>query len=147
MVPCFSATRASIEYVVAAPPYRAAGNTAMGWKISNLRTEMTRLVRRAGVSGWPRLFHSMRASRQTELQREFPLHIVCSWLGNSPRISQQSYLLVTEDNFAKAAGVAKVVVSPPPFCPKRSILAGLVKFFAVGCGLNDIAPSADSSGP
>ena len=79
----------------------------MGWKNSNLRTEMTRLLRRAGVSGWPRLFHSMRASRQTELQREFPLHVVCSWLGNSPRIAQQSYLLVTEDDFAKAAGAKK----------------------------------------
>jgi len=55
-------------------------------------------------------FHSMRASRQTELQREFPLHVVCSWLGNSPRIAQQSYLLVTEDDFAKAAGVQKVMV-------------------------------------
>ena len=98
------------EYVVAAPQYRAAANTAMGWKNSNLRTEMTRLLRRAGVSGWPRLFHSMRASRQTELQREFPLHVVCSWLGNSPRIAQQSYLLVTEDDFAKAAGVQKVMV-------------------------------------
>jgi hypothetical protein len=44
------------------------------------------------------------------LQREFPLHVVCSWLGNSPRIVQQSYLLVTGDDFAKAAGVAKVMV-------------------------------------
>ena len=103
-----SATK--VSFVVAAPQYRAAANTAMGWKNSNLRTEMTRLLRRAGVSGWPRLFHSMRASRQTELQREFPLHVVCSWLGNSPRIAQQSYLLVTEDDFAKAAGVAKVLV-------------------------------------
>ena len=79
----------------------------------DLRTEMTRLLRLAGVSGWPRLFHSVelqegRASRQSELQREFPLHVVCSWLGNSPRIAQQSYLLVTEDDFSKAAGVAKV---------------------------------------
>jgi len=81
----------------------------MGWKNANLRSEMTRLLRRAGVSGWPRLFHSMRASRQTELQREFPLHVVCSWFGNSPRIAQQSYLLVTEDDFARAAG-AKVIV-------------------------------------
>jgi hypothetical protein len=97
------------EYVVAAPQNRAAANTTMGWKNSNLRTEMTRLLRLAGVSGWPRLFHSMRASRQTELQREFPLHVVCSWLGNSPRIAQQSYLLVTEDDFARAAG-AKVTV-------------------------------------
>jgi integrase len=98
------------EYVVAAPQYRAAANTAMGWKNANLRSEMMRLLRRAGVSGWPRLFHSMRASRQTELQREFPIHVVCSWLGNSPRIAQQSYLLVTEDDFARAAGAKKVMV-------------------------------------
>jgi formylglycine-generating enzyme required for sulfatase activity len=82
----------------------------MGWKNVNLRSDMTRLRRRAGVSGWPRLFHSMRASRQTELQREFPIHVVCSWLGNSPRIAQQSYLLVTEDDFARAAGAKKVMV-------------------------------------
>ena len=28
----------------------------------------------------------------------------------TPRIAQQSYLLVTEDDFAKAAGVQKVLV-------------------------------------
>ena len=48
------------EYVFAAPQYRAADNTAMGWKNSNLRTEMTRLLRRAGVSGWTRFFHSVK---------------------------------------------------------------------------------------
>ena len=42
--------------------------------------------------------------------REFPLHLVCSWLGNSPRIAQQSYLLVTQDDFANAAGLTKMVV-------------------------------------
>jgi hypothetical protein len=36
--------------------------------------------------------------------------VFCSWLGNSPRIAQQSYLLVTEDDFAKAAGAKKVMV-------------------------------------
>ena len=40
------------EYVVAAPQYRAAANTAMGWKNSNLRSEMTRLLRRAGGCWW-----------------------------------------------------------------------------------------------
>jgi hypothetical protein len=87
----------------------------MGWKNANLRSEMTRLLRRAGVPGWPGVLHSVNlqqghASRQTELQREFPLHVVCSWLGNSPRIAQQSYLLVTEDDFARAAGAKKVMV-------------------------------------
>jgi hypothetical protein len=51
----------------------------------------------------------MRTSRQIELQREFTLHVVCSWLGNSPGIAQQSYLLVTEDDFSRAAGAKKVV--------------------------------------
>ena len=127
--------------MVAAPQYRAAANTAMGWKNATLRSEMTRLLRRAGVSGWPRLFHSMRASRQTELQREFPLHVVCSWLGNSPRIAQLSK---TQGHAART--IAKSWVSPSPFCPKRSILAGLFKFLAVGCGLNEITPLANSSG-
>jgi hypothetical protein len=48
------------DYVVAAPQCRAAANTAMGWKNANLRSEMTRLLRCAGVSGWPRLFHSVK---------------------------------------------------------------------------------------
>ncbi|MFM2012554.1 MAG: hypothetical protein RLZZ396_1338 [Planctomycetota bacterium] len=97
-------------------PHRSttAANTAMGWKNANLRSEMTRLLRRAGVSGWPRLFHSMRARRQTELQRDFPLQVVCSWLGNLPRIVQQSYLMVTEDDFAKVTGANKVMVEGIP---------------------------------
>jgi hypothetical protein len=113
----FEIFRDKSEYVVAAPQYRAAANTAMGWKNANLRSEMLRLLRRAGIPGWPRLFHSMRASRQTELQREFPIHVVCSWLGNSPRIAQQSYLLVTEDDFAKAAVAKKV---EPPSSPHKT---------------------------
>jgi len=40
--------------------HRAVANTAMGWKNINLRSEMTRLLRRAGDSGWPRLFHSVK---------------------------------------------------------------------------------------
>jgi hypothetical protein len=51
------------EYVVAATQYRAAANTAMGWKNSNLRTEMTRLLRRAGVSILATLVPYYKASR------------------------------------------------------------------------------------
>jgi hypothetical protein len=63
----------------------------------------------------------MRASRQTELQREFPLHVVCSSLGNTPRIAQQSYLLVTEDDFAKAAGAKQGKKSPDTFSPAFNV--------------------------
>lgn len=52
----------------------------------------------------------MRGSRQTELQRQVPLHVICVWLNSSRRIAQPSYLLVTEDDFAEAASVQKVMV-------------------------------------
>lgn len=41
-----------------------------------------------------------------KLQREFLLHAVCALFGNSLQSAQQSYLLITEEVFARAAGVA-----------------------------------------
>jgi integrase len=90
------------EYVIDHPEYRRAACSEYGWRNANLRTQFTRILKKAGVEPWDRLFHSMRASRQTELEAEFPLHVVCSWLGNSPRIAQRSYLLVTDDHFQAA---------------------------------------------
>ena len=92
------------EYVVDKPIYRAAANTGDGWKNSNLRTQFLKKLKKAGVVPWARLFHSMRASRQTELEQQHPLHVVCKWLGNSPSIAQKSYLLVTDADVAKAIG-------------------------------------------
>lgn len=97
------------KYLLASPQYRAAANTAMGWKKSNLRTEMTSLLSRAGGSILATIVPFAAGLRQTELQRDLPRHVVCSRFGNSPRIAQQSYLLVTKDDFAKAADVAKVM--------------------------------------
>jgi integrase len=91
------------EFVVAKQAYRDAANTGDGWKNANLRTQFAKLLAKAKVPEWGRLFHSMRASRQTELEREFPIHVVCSWIGNSPTIAQKSYLLVTKADFARAS--------------------------------------------
>ena len=51
---------------------------------------------------WDRLFHNMRASRQTELAADFPLADVCSWLGNSPSVAAGHYLQATDENFKQA---------------------------------------------
>ncbi len=48
--------------------------------------------------------------QNTELQRKIRLHVVCSRRATPPRIAQQSYLLVTEGNFANAAVMVKVMV-------------------------------------
>ena len=59
-------------------------------------------LRRAGVKPWERLFHNLRASRQTELCNEFPSHVVADWLGNTPDVADKHYLLVTEQHFQQA---------------------------------------------
>ena len=69
---------------------------------SNLRTEFQRVLKRAGLSPWQRLFHNLRASRQTELAQTFPIHVVCKWLGNSARVAQKHYLQVTDLDYEKA---------------------------------------------
>ena len=71
---------------------------------SNLRTETLRVLKRSGVGEIPRFFQNCRSSRQTELEAEFPLHVVCSWLGNSERTARKHYLKTRECHFEKAAG-------------------------------------------
>jgi hypothetical protein len=81
----------------------AAKNTETGWKNVNLRTRFTKIIRRAEVEPWPKLWHNLRASRETELSESFPAHVVCKWIGNSPRVAHEHYLQVTEEHFQKAA--------------------------------------------
>ncbi|MFN4242309.1 MAG: tyrosine-type recombinase/integrase [Tepidisphaerales bacterium] len=76
---------------------------ARGGKV-NWRQSLTRFIRNAGLLPWPRLFHALRASRQTELEAEYPTHVVCAWLGNSPSVAAGHYLMTTEADFARAAG-------------------------------------------
>ncbi len=91
------------SYVVDKQAYRDAAMRPGGWANANLRTQFLKILKRAKVEPWKRLFHSMRASRQTELEREFPTHVVCAWLGNSVAVAKKSYLLVTQEDFSKAA--------------------------------------------
>ena len=58
------------------------------------------------LTPWPKPFHNLRASRETELAATFPLHVVCEWIGNSERIADRHYLQVTDEHFETAAGGA-----------------------------------------
>ena len=42
----------------------------------NLRTGLQRIIARAGISPWTRLWQNLRASRETELANEYPIHVV-----------------------------------------------------------------------
>jgi integrase len=70
---------------------------------NNLRTQMTRILRRAGIKRWPKLFQNLRSTRETELvQQGHPVHVVCAWLGNTPKVAKKHYLQVTQQDFERA---------------------------------------------
>ena len=94
------------------PKYRLGSLKPSGWMNCNLRTTFEKIVRRAGLASWPRLFHAMRASRETELTERFPIHVVTAWLGNTPKVALKHYLMTTEADFAKA-------VEPAPEAPQQ----------------------------
>jgi integrase len=70
---------------------------------SNLRTQLNRIIHKAGLKPWPKLFHNLRSSRQTELAQSYPIHVVCEWIGNSRAVAQEHYLQITDADFEHAA--------------------------------------------
>ncbi|MBT3194730.1 MAG: site-specific integrase [Verrucomicrobia bacterium] len=72
-------------------------------KRSNLRAQAHRIIRKAGLQPWARVFQNLRASRETELVEEFPVHVVTDWIGNSPDIAKLHYLSVLETHFQRAS--------------------------------------------
>ena len=69
----------------------------------NLRTQLLKIIKRAGLTPWPKLFQNLRATRQTELCERWPEHVVCAWIGNSKPVAREHYLRVTEKDFEEAA--------------------------------------------
>jgi integrase len=71
----------------------------------NLRTTFRKIIAKAGVQPWPRLFQNMRASCATDWSERFPAHVVAGWLGHSPLIAARHYLQTRDTHFDMAAGV------------------------------------------
>jgi integrase len=70
---------------------------------ANLRTHLNRIINRAGLTAWPRLFNAMRASRATELAAQYPAAICTAWMGHTQAIAEAHYHMVRDEDFARAA--------------------------------------------
>ena len=95
-----------------------SATVAHGFIVTRNRSErleriLVRLMRRAGV-WWPRPFHNMRSSRQTELLKEYPIHVVCQWLGNSPSVAVRHYAQATPDDWDAATGAGMMAEEATP---------------------------------
>lgn len=71
----------------------------------NLRTQFERIIIKAGLKRWPKLFQNLRSTRETELAERWPEHVVCAWIGNSKAVARKHYLQVTEEHFERATGI------------------------------------------
>jgi len=69
---------------------------------ANLRTQLERIILRAGLVPWPKLFQNLRSSRETELCERWPEHVACAWIGNTQTVARKHYLQVTEEHFERA---------------------------------------------
>ncbi len=88
----------------------------------NLRTRLLKIINRAGVKPWPKLFHNLRASCETDLAKIHPIKAVCDWIGNSITVAQRHYLQTTEEDFERASGIENPTQNPtqqPSVRPRR----------------------------
>ncbi len=71
-------------------------------KAYNPATHMLRIVEKACGQAWPKIFQNCRSTRQTELQEDFPSHVVTKWLGNTDKVAEKYYLQVRDKHFKQA---------------------------------------------
>ena len=117
-IPLFPELRQHLEAARASTPaeqthvvsgdYLAKANGPTGWKNCNIRKPLESIVRQAGLVPWPKLFHNLRSSRETDLLDEgFPPQTVAKWMGHDVKISMKHYAQVTDEHFHRATGGAK----------------------------------------
>ncbi len=93
LLEAFEEAEPGTEYIITR--YRGAG--------VNLRTQLERIIVKAGLKPWPKLFQNLRATRETELAESWPEHVVTKWIGHTSAVARKHYLQVTDEHFAKAA--------------------------------------------
>jgi len=86
---------------------------------TNLRTQLKRIMKRASVPVWPKLFQNLRSTRQTELQENFPIHVVCAWMGNSEAVAKKHYLQVTQEHIDRALLTVEQKIVEPRACARE----------------------------
>ena len=103
VVPLFPELRPYLEAVFDAAEPRTESPITRYRHDSNLRTQLKRIIQRAGLTPWPRITHNLRASRGTELAADYPAHVAAAWLGHSTLVARKHYWTVTDGDYERAA--------------------------------------------
>ena len=69
---------------------------------ANTGTQFLRIIKRAGLTPWPKLFHTLRASCETDLLDTLPMSAVTEWLGHSAAIALKHYTRIPDHVYERA---------------------------------------------
>lgn len=78
----------------------------------SLRRRLEAAILAAGLEPWPKPFHNLRSTRETELIEHFPPHTVCKWIGHDINVAAKHYLQVTDEHYDRAMCMQKCVQQP-----------------------------------
>ncbi|MBR4750178.1 MAG: tyrosine-type recombinase/integrase [Thermoguttaceae bacterium] len=68
----------------------------------NLRTRFEKIILRAGLEKWPKLFQNLRLSASNDVKREYGVECEADWIGHSPETAKKHYLIVMPAETAAA---------------------------------------------
>jgi hypothetical protein len=69
---------------------------------SNLRQGLLRILSRAGVKPWPKLWQNLRASGATDFARSLPSHVAAEICGHTEQIAEEHYWQVSDTDLDEA---------------------------------------------
>jgi len=91
---------------------------------ANLSTQLRRILWRASLTPWPRLFQNLRASFATDLAKKYPAYLAARWLGHTPLIAAKHYDQVLDSDFAAASATPLLASTPGAVCRAAQLAGG-----------------------
>jgi integrase len=95
----FEASSDGAEYVISS---LVNGTNRSGPRVRNIGKSFSHIIRNAGFDPWPKPLQNLRSTRENELERQFPSHVVQAWIGHNRKTAETHYLRVSDDDFDQA---------------------------------------------
>ncbi len=102
VIPMFPELREHLEFAWDQPRDSEYVITRYRDANANLRTQFQRIITRAGITPWPKLFQNLRASMATDLASRFPAHVAAEWMGHSVAVAAKHYLQTLDSHYEAA---------------------------------------------
>lgn len=106
------AAKCSAPSAATSPRFPARCRAASGYRdpSSNLGTQLRRIVLKAGLTPWPKLWQN----RSTELAVDYPGHVAAHFLAHSVLFAQKHYWQVTDQDYDRASEAVQDPVQQGP---------------------------------